>query len=425
MASKFIKIFNDTVLKQTVLQGYETQRTNDNLGQICMGELAFTRDTGRLFVGNFSTKELELDTNYIVGGILTGNKYIGLIDSRPFCHFNGEGSTGCYPLNYEKNTQDGDENKTFPDEIGLFLENSRYRPFNDNTSTFKFGGDGWNKKPEYIQKYGVYSGDYTFDIYNNALILFDKNIKLNSGKTTLYTETETNPDDETQIITKEWKETDIGTGTLHWDGQVETIISPHNEDITSSSTIRTPITNIADKNNNDNISKYPIYGDGYVIMRILEPDGITIDYADRKIQDGEPVISAEDTNLNAYSNWTHNILTVNYPLDKILNNFDENNFHKGAEKIELGNYMNDENELTIHLPNKITIPETGWQINEDGTDRRISFRPLKRYYNTDFEEEDPFDEIDESNPIYDSCMLFISKNGQIRYKSPKKFATQE
>lgn len=32
MASKFIKIFNDTVLKQTVLQGYETQRTNDNLG---------------------------------------------------------------------------------------------------------------------------------------------------------------------------------------------------------------------------------------------------------------------------------------------------------------------------------------------------------------------------------------------------------
>ena len=104
---------------------------------------------------NYSTQELDLDTKYIGGGILTGNKYIGLIDSRPLCHFNGNGSTGSLPLNYETSTPDRDENKTYPDEIGLFLENSRYRPYITDTKSFKFGGDGWNKKPEYIQKYGL------------------------------------------------------------------------------------------------------------------------------------------------------------------------------------------------------------------------------------------------------------------------------
>jgi hypothetical protein len=234
-----------------------------------MGELAFTRDTGRLFVGNYSTQDLELDIKTIGGGILTGNKYIGLIDSRPLCHFNGNGSTGCYPLNYETNTEDRVENKVFPDEIGLFLANSRYRPFKENTQSFKYGGDGWNKKPEYIQKYGVYSGDYTFDIYNNALILFDKNIKLNTGE---------------QTVSGNLKEIKINTGTLTWDGSKEYIIDSQDTNITNESYIRTPITNIKDPN--ENISQYPIYGDGYVIMRILEPDGITIDYADKKFQDG-------------------------------------------------------------------------------------------------------------------------------------------
>ena len=233
MASKFIKIFNDTVLKQTVLQGYELQRTNDNLGKICMGEVAFTRDTGRLFVGNFSTQELEDDIKYITGGILTGNKYLGLIDSRPLCHFNGNGDTGCYPLNYDKNTSDKDTNKNYPDEIGLFLKGSRYRQFKNNSESFKYGGDGWNKKPEYIQKYGVYSGDYTFDLYNNALILFDKNIKTNSGITT----TSSNN-----------KETNISTGKLVWDitNQKESVKDAQGNDISDTTIIRTPISNIND-----------------------------------------------------------------------------------------------------------------------------------------------------------------------------------
>lgn len=426
MASKFIKIFNDTVLKQTVLQGYELQRSNENLGQICMGELAFTRDTGRLFVGNFSTQELELDIKHINGGVLTGNKYIGLIDSRPLCHFNGNGTTGCYPLNYEKNTEDRVENKVYPDEIGLFLSGSRYRPYEQNASSFRLGGDGWNKKPEYIQKYGVYSGDYTFDIYNNALILFDKNIKLNTGETKLITETTTDPETGETVI-NEWKETEINGGKLIWNGTEESIKNNQDTDVTYTATLRSPISNIADPD--ENISQYPIYGDGYVIMRILEPDGITIDYADKKFQDGEPVQTTDNTNTLSYPNWTHNILTVKYPLDKILESFDQTNFHKGTNGISLGAFQTIPNEseekenfLSITLPNKISITDSGW-IKENGEDKRISFRPLKDYNNSDFEENNPFDDIEENNLEKDSCYLTITKNGQIRYKSPKSVFT--
>jgi hypothetical protein len=381
-----------------------------------MGELAFTRDTGRLFVGNYSTQDLELDIKTIGGGILTGNKYIGLIDSRPLCHFNGNGSTGCYPLNYETNTEDRVENKVFPDEIpdeiGLFLANSRYRPFKENTQSFKYGGDGWNKKPEYIQKYGVYSGDYTFDIYNNALILFDKNIKLNTGE---------------QTVSGNLKEIKINTGTLTWDGSKEYIIDSQDNNITNESYIRTPITNIKDPN--ENISQYPIYGDGYVIMRILEPDGITIDYADKKFQDGEPVTTSEKNNIGSYPNWTHNILTVKYPLDKILENFDKNNFYRGTNGISLGSYQDNDESLTITLPNKFEITDSGWErfTDEEGNaqDKRITFRPLKYYNNTDMREENPFEDITEDSPIDKrACFLTISKEGQIQYKSPKSVATQ-
>lgn len=398
MASKYIKIFNDTVLKQTILQGYELQRQNENLGNFSMGELAFTRDTGRLFVGNYSTQDLDLDIKTIGGGILSGNKYIGLIDSRPLCHFKGNGSTGCYPLNYTSDTIDKEV------EIGLFLKGSRYRQVksaepisssNDaETLPFKLGGDGWNKKPEYIQKYGVYSGDYTFDIYNNALILFDKNIKLNTG---------------VQTETGNLKETKINTGTLTWDGNKEYIIDNRDTDITNESYIRTPITNIKDPD--DNISQYPIYGDGYVIMRILEPDGITIDYADKKFQDGQPVTTSEDNNIGSYQNWTHNILTVNYPIDKLLPAFDKNNFHKGTNGISLGS-----EDKTITLPNDIKIADSGWES--------IRFRPLRDYNNTDMREENPFDDItDDSSEDKKACFLTITKDGEIQYKSPKAVAT--
>lgn len=163
-------------------------------------------------------------------------------------------------------------------------------------------------------------------------------------------------------------------------------------------------------------------------MRILEPDGITIDYADKKFQDGEPVVNSDENNIGAYPNWTHNILTVNYPLDKILPNFDKNNFHKGNNGISLGAIQDGDEEFSITLPNIIEIPGSGWQRYTDDEnvyhDNRISFRPLKHFNNTDLYEEDPFDEIDETNIDKDSCFLTITKEGQIKYKSPKAVATK-
>lgn len=259
MASKFIKIYNDTVLKQTILQGYETQRTNPNLGKISMGELAFTRDTGRVFVGNFSSdindKELPLDTRAINGGILTGNKYIGLIDSKPLGHWSTTGSNGTFPLNYSSTTIDNSTNESEP---GILLSGSRFRPYKKDSSNkvvydenknpvHKRGGDGWDKSADYIQEYGVYSGDFAFDIFSNALIIFDKNIK---------------PGEEIN---------------RKWENGKEIFLNSKNEDITETTTRRTKIENHHDSKT----SEYPIYGEGYVMMRILEPDGITINYMDR------------------------------------------------------------------------------------------------------------------------------------------------
>lgn len=123
MASKYIKIFNDTVLKQSILQGYEDQRTQDKLGKFTSGELAFTRDTGRLFVGNFSDDKKTKDLDYVKGGLLCGNKYMGLSKS----------ST------YSANT--------------------------------------WNHNSKYNPTYKTYNGDYTYDPYTASIILFDNQIK--------------------------------------------------------------------------------------------------------------------------------------------------------------------------------------------------------------------------------------------------------
>jgi hypothetical protein len=52
MPTDNIKIYNDTVLRHTILQGQEAERTIP--GTFAMGELAFTRDTGRVFVGTYT-----------------------------------------------------------------------------------------------------------------------------------------------------------------------------------------------------------------------------------------------------------------------------------------------------------------------------------------------------------------------------------
>jgi hypothetical protein len=74
-----------------------------------MGEIALTRDTGRSFVGNFTNPDIKhpKDSNYITGGILAGNKYLGMIDSKRLLHFSASGKTGWKPLSYEENITNG------------------------------------------------------------------------------------------------------------------------------------------------------------------------------------------------------------------------------------------------------------------------------------------------------------------------------
>ena len=68
-----------------------------------MGELAFTRDTGRLFAGTYTNLNEEKDANPILGGSLVGNKYLGLIDSKPLTHWNSDDNETSvqFPLSYE------------------------------------------------------------------------------------------------------------------------------------------------------------------------------------------------------------------------------------------------------------------------------------------------------------------------------------
>lgn len=353
MASKFIKIYNDTVLKQTILQGYETQRTNPNLGKISMGELAFTRDTGRVFVGNFSSdvedKELPLDTRAITGGILTGNKYIGLIDSKPLGHWSTTGSNGTFPLNYSSVTTDS---STEEEEQGLFLSGSRFRPYKKDSRNnivyeggspvLQKGGDGWDKSAEYIQKYGVYSGDFAFDVFSNALIIFDKNIK---------------PGEEIN---------------RKWENGKEIFLNDKNEDITATAIRRTKIENHPDSKT----SEYPIYGDGYVMMRILEPDGITIDYMDRQFNEGVPYTSSKESETYAHlqwPNWTHNILKVNYPAVNIFNEACDKNafFINGAGKITLKTEGLKITGTSTEMPSEVTY-SSGLTLNYQGSLSDIS-----------------------------------------------------
>lgn len=322
MASNSIQIYNDTVLKQSVLQGYQYQRTNENLGRFTMGEIAFTRDTGRLFVGNYTNSEKTQDSKYVTGGILAGNKYLGFIDSKPLIHFSASGKTGWKPLSYEEDVTD---THTGDVEKALFCEGSRFRQ-NDGEN-----GNGWNKKSEYIQKYGVYSGDYTFDIYNNALILFDKSITTNSSE---------QPNREVILDA----DTNIKKEHLYDKNNNEIALEDQRR--------RTPLYNDEQKHNGE----YPIYGDGYVMMRILEPDGITIGYKDRTFKNNN-VINDDGSPLTIDENWSHNYLEIKGVPATTLSASFSNQFYIKDSKIYLNPSLTGISEIE-GVNGKLSLPRT-------------------------------------------------------------------
>ena len=234
-STQYIKIFNDTVLKQSILQGYEIQRTNSELGKFTMGELAFTRDTGRVFVGTYTDIEKSSDIPYVIddvpnpGGLLVGNKYYGASnDGKKLTHY-----------------------------------------------------------PSYNSKYGVYNGDYTFDKSTCSFILFDN------------------------TITK-----------------------------------------------SDNVTD-DICDDGFIRMRILEPDGDTIKYDSDKT--------------------TRNVLTADFTTErfyKLLSNdtfetFSSTDANNG--KITLKN-VKLASDATLEVPSDITIRCT--TKDENDVQKSISFSEI-------------------------------------------------
>lgn len=317
MASQYIKIFNDTVLKQSILQGEEAQRQNPNLGRFTSGELAFTRDTGRVFVGNFSDDPKTSDLQYVQGGILTGNKYLGIIDSRPIAYEQQEttGTTGFAGLSYEEDNKD---------KSGKLTEKALFK---DNTRVKKNGKvNDWKNDPSFNSDYGTYNGDYLYDLWRNALIIFDNNIKPNSKNVIVE-----NPSTKNEVVK-----------------------DSNNIDITNTGVIRTPIE---DYSNESVMKDYPIYGNGYVIFRLIEPDGKTVRFKEREF-------TAKTSDNNYQGNWNHNILEVDFSADNVWTAMDTTDFKLEGGKIKL-NGLNIESQLTAQLPSIVSFGDASNRVYYD------------------------------------------------------------
>ena len=284
MSKNHIKIFDDTVLKQSINQGTEAQRMATNLGRFTSGELAYTRDTGRLFIGTKSSKSLnEIEMPEILGGILAGNKYLGFIDSKPLAWWKG-GEYSSLPLNYDSETiygsnEDGPSKETYTKESSMLGEDSKYRN--------KLGKDGkryegkWERDAVYNKTYDAYNGDYLYDIYQNALILFDTNISENKNSVQGTVERPGSDVRYEQYFDNDGNELPI-------DEQYK----------------RTKISNINTEYHKD----HPVYGDGYVIFRNIEVDGKSIKFKDKMFNsDGT---SSPDAKIEGYQNQSHNIIEV-------------------------------------------------------------------------------------------------------------------
>lgn len=268
MAQNYITISDETVIKLTVNQGLESQRTNETLGTFTIGELAYTRDTGRLFVGDNSDGEAgHRGIQETIGGSLVGNKYLGLIDSKPLATSFNNGDA----LSYEHDTAT---------EKGLLTKDSKFRIHADSSADVTW--DNWDRHAIYNAKYNAYNGDFMYDIYQNAFILFDTRITpANQPKVKL---------DEHGIP--------VEPETFIVDGQEISSDSPEAANIKH----RSPILNYQ-INGRENGSNTVVYGDGYVVMRNIEPDNVTIRFRPKSFQ-------ANGLPEDGTGNYTHNLLEV-------------------------------------------------------------------------------------------------------------------
>lgn len=336
MPTNFIKIFDDTVIKMSVNQGLEDQRTSETLGTFTVGELAYVRDTGRLFVGdNSDGEEGHRGLQETVGGTLVGNKYLGLIDSKPLVTFYNNGM----PLSYEETTtQTGTQEASTNFEPGLFVKGSKFRLRSTEDADEQW--DNWDRKSVYNPKYNAYNGDFVYDIYQNAFILFDTRI---SG----------NKDSDTQPQIKKGEDgLPVAPETFIVNGKEIPSSSPEALSITRRSQLlnyskdNKVTTNEAEITNDE-----MIYGDGYVIIRNIEPDNITVRFKPRSFQlNGLP----DDIN-----NYTHNLIEVfHIPTEVLRDNFTDDFIV--TDVVALNKHISYVHSITgyngsIKFPNDITF----------------------------------------------------------------------
>lgn len=143
-STEHIKIFTDTVVKQTILQGKEDERKNP--GTFSMGELAFTRDTARVFVGTHSEEEDTDDYGFEEGGLIVGNKYHGDFD------------------------------------------------FSENTENKKYVSDYYGNN--------LYTGDFLFDTSDNSLVIVEKDKDIRVPSYTFNTSTVTSTEKSLLAVVK-------------------------------------------------------------------------------------------------------------------------------------------------------------------------------------------------------------------------------
>ena len=342
MSKNHIKIFDDTVLKQSINQGTEAQRMATNLGRFTSGELAYTRDTGRLFIGTKSSKSLnEIEMPEILGGILAGNKYLGFIDSKPLAWWKG-GEYSSLPLNYDSETiygsnEDGPSKETYTKESSMLREDSKYRN--------KLGKDGkryegkWERDAVYNKTYDAYNGDYLYDIYQNALILFDTNISENRNSVQGTVERPGSDARYEQYFDNNGNELPI-------DEQYK----------------RTKISNINTEYHRD----HPVYGDGYVIFRNIEVDGKSIKFKDKMFNsDGT---SSPDAKIDGYQNQSHNIIEVgSISASSMIDAMSPKQFHIKNEFVHLKDIVEDvkgfaNSDNSFKLPQNVTFASNSTNV---------------------------------------------------------------
>ena len=307
-------MFDDSVIKLTIKQGLESERfpvteisesgtfiyngetktitdyndINSISGALTTGELGYTRDTNRLFIGNIS-EELEGSQQQTLGGVLSGNKYLGYVDSR-----SGDASNNS-------------ENNAIPIDLGELLSGSSYRTYNFSGEKTKDGK--WPRFPHYNMNYDAYDGDYMYDIYRNALILFDHNIKplYNSNG-----EVNTSEPDGTNFKLNKKRKTPL-------------IPRFHKE--TSLSAEQKPVYNFTKD----------MYGDGYVLFYNVIPDGETLTFENKGFNSSNESHNPDNTdNTDNNTNYSYNIIKINkVPSSAIIESLDKNYFEISGNLISL------------------------------------------------------------------------------------------